>query len=178
MQVCQVIEKLIPQANSTNYEVIVFPDGHWEITKWNLTVPQPTLQEITAQWNLMSLDDAKQKKMKELNDACSQAILSRFSSTVNGITYYFSNDYVAQSNFKDAKDAWTHGYIPSTQTIRWTAYDSNGNVMRLDLSQTQFDTINIARMTWQQSNVARLRDTLQPQVNTASTQSDLDKIKW
>jgi hypothetical protein len=127
---------------------------------------------------VITLDQLKQNKLNELINLCNSSILGKFTAQVNGITYSFSNDFAAQSNFKDAKDAWNYGYIPNTQTIKWTAYDVNGNLVRLDLTQEQFDPINIARMQWQQTNVSMLRDTLEPSVNAAQNQSDLDNIKW
>ena len=126
----------------------------------------------------VTLDELRQIKLNELKNSCDITIMGKFTATVNGVTYSFSNDFAAQSNFKDAKDAWSNGYIPNTQTIKWTAYDSNGNVVRLDLTEEQFDPINIARMTWQLTNVSKLRDTLEPLVNVAQSQLDLDKIKW
>jgi hypothetical protein len=33
-------------------------------------------------------------------------------------------------------------------------------------------------MTWQQTNVAKLRDILEPQVNAAQNIDDLNKIIW
>lgn len=178
MQVCLVIEKMFPEANSSNYGVTVFGDGHWEITKWELNVPQPTLDELQAQWDVMNLADLKQNKLNELNDSCNNAILNKFTSQVDGVTYSFSNDDAAQSNFKDAKLAWMDGDLQPTDTLKWTAYDQTGAVVRIPLTKAQFDPINLARIMWQQSNVSKLRDTLEPLVVSATNPDDIAKIVW
>jgi membrane peptidoglycan carboxypeptidase len=183
MEPIKAIQYLFPNASLSDFEVIRYPDNTWEITKWNVGTAQPTEEELQKAWNdylsnVDPSDDLKKAKMIELEQACGQAIVGTFTAQVNGVTYSFSNSTSAQSNFKDAKDAWTYGYIPNTQTIKWTAYDSNGNVVRLDLTEEQFDPVNIARMTWQQTNVSKLRDILEPQVNAATSQTDLDKIVW
>lgn len=125
-----------------------------------------------------SLDELKQEKMIELEHACSQSIVGTFTAQVNGVTYSFSNSTSAQSNFKDAKDAWTYGYMPNTQTVKWTVYDSDGSIVRLDLTESQFDPVNIARMTWQQTNVSKLRDDLELKVNEATTEDEINQIVW
>src|SRR5205085_12534478 len=86
-----------------------------------------------------SLDDVKILKKAELNKACSQAIIGRFSAKVDDVTYYFSNDTEAQSNFKDAKMSFEDGTVDTYMggTVPWTAYDENGNVVRLRLSKDQ-----------------------------------------
>lgn len=125
-----------------------------------------------------TLDNLKQNKLNELDETCNHVILGKFTAQVDGVTYSFSNNLNAQSNFKDAKLSWMDGDLQPTDTIKWTAYDSNGNVVRLQLTKAKFDPVNIARLIWQQSNVSKLRDTLQPQVESAQSQSDIDAIKW
>jgi membrane peptidoglycan carboxypeptidase len=183
MEPIKAILYMYPDASLSDFEVIRYPNNTWEITKWNVNANKPTDAELEKAWEeyysgINPSDNLKKAKIEELKKACSNAILGYFTAQVNGITYSFSNDTEAQSNFKDAKDAWSYGYIPNTQTIKWTAYDKDGNVVRLDLTEEQFDPINIARMAWQQMNVSKLRDTLEPLVNAATSQSDLDKISW
>lgn len=126
------------------------------------------------------LDEVKERKDLELNAACEQAIFGRFSAQVDGITYYFSNDSNAQSNFKDAKSSFDDGTVDvyMNGTVPWTAYDENGDVVRLQLNKAQFTPVNIARMFHQQNNVTKYRDDLMKRVKMATTVQEVEAVKW
>lgn len=51
MQVVWALFHMFPDCNNDNTEVMVFPNGTWEITKWDLPVAKPTIEEIEAYWN-------------------------------------------------------------------------------------------------------------------------------
>lgn len=123
----------------------------------------------------INLDEAKTMKMQELNYRCERTILGRFKATVDAIEYSFSNDTEAQSNFKDGMWALENN---KATTVKWTAYDIDGNVVRLDLDLTKLNDVNVARLTHQQTQVAKYRDTLQPQVEAATTIEDVEAITW
>lgn len=122
-----------------------------------------------------SLDQVKQAKIAELNQSCNQAIVGRFTSTVNGVSYQFSYDQEAQSNFNGTAAAFSRSYITS---VVWTAYDVSGNAVRLTLSATDFDTVAKDALNHVNSNISRFRDTLVPQVNSATTVSAVNAIVW
>jgi YHS domain-containing protein len=126
------------------------------------------------------LDNRKKTKIEELDKACSETILGRFAADINGVTYYFSNDAEAQSNFKDTKILFSDGTIDAILggLVTWTCYDVNGNVMRVQLNKTQFDNVFIARVKHQNDNVSKFRDTLQPQVENATTVEQIELITW
>jgi hypothetical protein len=44
------IEKMFPNANASNFLVTIDGDENWEITKWELTDPQPTKEEVETYW--------------------------------------------------------------------------------------------------------------------------------
>jgi hypothetical protein len=117
----------------------------------------------------------KTKKINELDSACSTAILGEFTAVVNGTTYSFAHDVNAQTNFTSAKLAFIDG---STTTITWTAYDSNGNVVRLQLTADLFNTVFTAKLEHTTNNISRFRDTLAPQVNAATTVDAVNAITW
>lgn len=108
---------------------------------------------------------AREMKMSELDKACQQSILGYFKATVDGVEYSFSCDFEAQTNFEKVDRAFEKGRM--TQ-INWTAYDANGNVVRVTLDPTSFEPVYLAHLYHIQSNISRLRDVLQPQVEIAS----------
>lgn len=121
------------------------------------------------------IEEVKQKKISELNIACEQAILGYFKATVDGLEYSFSNDVEAQSNFKDALWAFEKGKLT---TIKWTAYDAEDNIVRLDIDIEKLSDVNIARLTHQQTQVAKFRDILEPKVKAATTVGEVESIVW
>jgi hypothetical protein len=125
-----------------------------------------------------ALDTEKQRKGAELDSACNKAILGRFTAEVDGVTYSFSNDTEAQANFADVKASWMDGDILPEDTMPWTAYDADGNVVRLQLNKAQFDPVNKARMQWKLTCISRYRDILMPMVDAAIAPGDLDNIVW
>lgn len=148
---------------------IEVPEGFYH-PKWDST------NKIWVEGQTPNLPDVQTAKMSELNQACGQAILGRFTSTVNGVAYQFSNDAEAQSNFKDA--LWALENNKAT-TLKWTAYDANGNIVRIDLDLAMLGNINADRLTHQQANVSKLRDTLQPKVYaTDATINSIRGITW
>lgn len=130
--------------------------------------------------NDMILQKARESKKAELNMACNRAITGRFSADVNGVTYLFSNDTEAQSNFKDARASFEDGTVDMYMNgeIPWTAYDMDGNVVRLQLTKELFTPVNIARMFHQQNNVSKFRDDLEKKVDLATSVPEVNAITW
>lgn len=125
--------------------------------------------------NSLILNNVKEKKMDELNGACSESIVGNFSYDYNGVTYYFSNDVSAQANFDKVGRAFDKGMIT---TISWTASDSSGNISRLSFDSTTFESLYSAHLQHIQTNISRFRDTLQPQVESATTVDEVNAITW
>ncbi|MDF2792064.1 MAG: XkdW protein [Neobacillus sp.] len=78
MQICWTIEKMFPDANLSNYEVFIYPDETWEITKWNLPGPQPTKEEIETYWveHEQEIIDAHKSQPSEI-DILGQQIVEK-----------------------------------------------------------------------------------------------------
>jgi hypothetical protein len=121
------------------------------------------------------LSDSKAAKLAELNQICSDTILGRFLSTVDGVDYYFSCDKNAQDNFDKADRAFEKGRITE---IRWTAYDLNDNVVRLLLDQTKFEIVYLAHLYHINDNISRFRDVLMPKVEASTTVDQVNRIQW
>lgn len=179
MNIAQSILYLYPNAvPGVDFVVQDNSDGKGQyIAYWNVkdstgaVVAKPTDTQLTS----AQLPASQKAKMTELNNACNNAILGNFTSTVGGVSYQFSYDTEAQANFSKAGRAFDKGFITSTS---WTAYDANGNVVRVTLNATDFDTVFKDSLTHVNSNVSRFRDTLQPQVTAATTVAAVNAIVW
>lgn len=114
---------------------------------------------------------AKDRKDRELNAACNQAILDKFPSVIDGVTYYFSSDMEAQKNFDKAGRAFDKGWIT---LVPWTAYDGDGSVVRLNLDVVNFDSVYRDQANHVQSKVSHYRDVLMPQVDAVTITTTLE----
>lgn len=129
-------------------------------------------KEITE---LEILEQARDKKMEELNKQCNYTILNkRFSAMVDGVEYFFSCDEDAQKNFDKLDSAFDKG---RTDNSPWTAYDSEGNVVRVILTINNFEPVYMAHLSHIQNNIIKLRDILEPVVRSSSLE-ELDTIEW
>lgn len=156
----------------------IIPPNHF--LGWSGTMFNPVWDFDLQDWREESgydqiLRQEKDKKIQELNHACSQTILGRFFSDVNGITYSFSNDMEAQANFEKADRAFERGLITE---ILWTAHDVNGDVVRLTLDATAFEGVYIDHLSHIQDNISKFRDVLMPQVESCTTVEEVNSIKW
>ncbi|OIS74608.1 hypothetical protein [Bacillus licheniformis] len=121
------------------------------------------------------LNRAKSEKIEELSRECKAAILGRFVATVDGVEYLFSCDIEAQANFEKAEKSFAKGLITE---IPWTAYDSNGKVVRVLLNQEKFEPVYIKHLEHIQNNISKFRDFLQPMVEDAQTPEEVFIIRW
>jgi hypothetical protein len=123
----------------------------------------------------LKLERLKTSKLNELNEACNRAILGRFSYEINGESFLFSNDLEAQSNFDKADRAFDKQMM---STIPWTAYNSLGDVVRLDFTAETFPPLYMAHLNHIQGNISRFRDELMPLVESATTIEEVENINW
>jgi hypothetical protein len=114
-------------------------------------------------------------KMIELSRKCNETILGKFSSQVNGVTYYFSNDMEAQANFEKCDRAFEKGRLTD---IAWTCYNTNDEVVRLVLTPETFEQVYLDHLYHIQNNISKLRDFLMPMVDSSISEEDLKKITW
>lgn len=122
------------------------------------------------------LDAAKSDKKGFLNQQCNETITGKFAYTYDdGVSYYFSCDMEAQSNFEKVDRAFDKGRMTE---ITWTAYDSLGNAVRLSFNQTNFENLYLAHLNHIQENISKFRDDLMPQVMNATTVEELQSIQW
>jgi hypothetical protein len=118
---------------------------------------------------------ARVSKMRKLKVACDEAILGRFTCTVDGVEYQFSCDEKAQSNFEKVDRAFEKGRVT---VYPWTAYDADGNVVRLVLDVNTFEDVYVAHLNHIGNCVSKLRDDLEKKVNAAQGLDELIAVKW
>jgi hypothetical protein len=173
----------LSERNRTTFDVLELPFGAYanEFSTATSYRVNPTTRELEFNYDpLFTLEDYKKFKLEELSKKCTETILGRFNSTITdsagvATVYQFSNDTEAQSNFKDGMWALENNKATS---VTWTAYDVNGTVVRISLDLPKLVNVNVDRLTHQQMNVSKLRDTLQPQVKAATSKSEVESVVW
>jgi hypothetical protein len=127
--------------------------------------------------NSIVLGKEKERKNKELNDACNKAITDGFLHNINGIDYWFSFDAEAQSNFQGTRPILKEGLIPS---INWTVRigGKDGEYTRIPIDATLMDELTIAILQHKDSNISKYRETLLPRVDAAVTVDEINTIVW
>jgi hypothetical protein len=122
------------------------------------------------------LTTLKSAKMSQLEEACSSAITNGFDFTVGGTSYKFSCSLEAQANFQGADTLFKDGSITEAE---WTVVNnSNGKIERVALDMTTFNSIKLQVFSHINSKISRLRNTLQPLVESATTNADVDAVVW
>ncbi|MED1201936.1 hypothetical protein [Heyndrickxia acidicola] len=123
-----------------------------------------------------ALADVRNAKMVQLDEACNNTIVAGFDATVNGTSYKFSCSLAAQANFQGTDTLFKDGAITQAE---WTVINTNtGKTERINIDQTTFNTLKLQVFQHINSNISKLRNTLQPQVEEATTNADVDKINW
>jgi len=123
-----------------------------------------------------TLQQVKDAKMAQLDYLCSQEIMQGFDYTIDSTSYRFSLSIKAQQNFTGTQNRFDKGKI--TQ-IEWTVLNnSNGNIERITLDQATFESITDVVFDTIDTNVQRLRNTLQPQVESATTVEEVESVEW
>jgi hypothetical protein len=122
------------------------------------------------------LSDLKEAKMEQLDELCNLAIVNGFEHTLGTTNYLFSCSLSAQSNFTGTDLLFKDGTITQAE---WTVVDvAKGNVERVTLNQTDFNAVKLKVFQHINSNISKFRNTLQPQVEAATTNNEVDSIVW
>lgn len=123
-----------------------------------------------------TLDEVKDAKMAQLDEACNISIINGFNYTINSVSYHFSCSISAQANFQGTDTLFKDGVITEAE---WTvANNSTGKIERIILDQTTFNTLKFEVFKHIDVNVKRLRNTLEPLVESATTNQEIDSIVW
>lgn len=120
------------------------------------------------------LDYYKTRKDEELNQACQDAILDGFEHTIDGLTYKFSYDMQAQTNFGDSRALLNDGVITE---IPWTV-KHNGEYTRIVVDKPTMDALTLTILQHKSANIGKYRDTLLPRVADATTIEEIQAVDW
>lgn len=120
------------------------------------------------------LDLAKERKNRELNEACNQTILNGFDYTIHESTYHFSFDMEAQLNFQDAESALKNEDLES---VNWTVM-KDGKYERIAITKEIMDELKRMIFQHKNSNISRYRDFFLPKVSSASNIQEVESISW
>jgi hypothetical protein len=120
-----------------------------------------------------SLDDLKQNKIDELDQACKNAILANFTVTLNSVDYEFAYDTESQSRFNGVGVLFLNNLITE---VPWTAYQ-NGERVRITLTKNDFNTISLAALKHQNDNVTKYSN-LYVQVMNATSSDEVNQVLW
>lgn len=140
-------------------------------------------QLLTADEKYKSLDltiadlqTVKDAKMAQLEEACNSAIVSGFDYTINGVSYRFSCSLAAQANFQGADTLFKDNLITACD---WTVENNQTKLTeRITIDQATFNSLKLQVFQHINTNISKLRNTLQPLVDAALTNADVDNIKW
>jgi hypothetical protein len=123
-----------------------------------------------------TLDEVKSAKLAQLDEACSIAIVGGFNYTIGTQNYLFSCSLSAQANFQGTDTLFKDGTITQAE---WTVVNkSTGAIERIILDNATFNAIKLEVFKHINSNVSKLRNTLQPQVEGAISKEEVDVIAW
>lgn len=120
------------------------------------------------------LDDLKESKKSELRDECHNAIIGSFESYLDGKKYEFTYDLEAQTNMQETYNMFQNNVIDE---IKWTT-SIDGKKKRVNFSKRDFEKVYYDGVKHKQTQISKLKDVLEPMVDSAESESELDEITW
>lgn len=179
---------LIEEQNITEGNFLIFSDVPLDPPIIYINVPEVELNDLknkllTANEKYQALDktntalaDLKAAKLAQLEESCDKSIVGGFDFTVNNVSYRFSCSVTAQANFQGTDTLFKDGLITEAE---WTVVNNpTGAIERIILNQATFNQIKLQVFMHINSNVSKLRNTLQPQVDSALTNAEVDAVVW
>lgn len=124
------------------------------------------------------LQTVKDAKMAQLDELCNITIENGFDYNINGVSYHFSASLSAQANFQGADTLFKDGSISEAE---WTVKNNEtGKVERILIDQTNFNSLKLKVFQHINTNISRLRNELQVQVESETTDTNVkvDAIVW
>lgn len=169
---------------SVDAKQIVFgniPQDEYDKQKNDLTLLQDSLKSADDKYkeldlSIADLQTVKATKMSQLEEACNQTIANGFDFTINSISYKFSCSLEAQSNFQGVDTLFRDGLVTEAE---WTVTNNETNkIERIVIDKTTFSQLKLQVFQHINSQISKLRNTLQLQVEVATTNQEVDVIVW
>ena len=120
------------------------------------------------------LQESKVNKKNELSQKCHEEITSLFEVGIKGKTYGFSYDMEAQTNMQETYQMFQNNVI---NEISWSVRSNNEKV-RVALNKSEFEKVYYEGIKHKQSLISKLKDKLEPLVDSAKSEKELDTIHW
>lgn len=120
------------------------------------------------------LQEKKENKKEELSTHCHEDIIDSFESEVKGIMYRFSYDMEAQTNMQETYQMFQNNVIDE---ISWSARRGDEKI-RVLLNKRDFENLYYNGVKHKQSCISKLKDVLEPMVDSASSEEELESIEW
>jgi hypothetical protein len=162
---------MVPNANNDNTEVILYPDGSWEISKWNLQDPKPLNADVEKYWNDHGLDYSREQKIKQLEQQCDAAILGGFDSYALGVKHTYQSMLIDEVWFNSTLHRFN--IDPNFTTVQYKTVDAG----YLPHNKIQFQQVFIDGHTWGDNQIAKLNGKKNDVAN-AQDEPTLDAITW
>src|SRR5699024_2728360 len=120
------------------------------------------------------LKESKVDKKNELSQKCHEEITSLFEAKIGGRTYGFSYDMEAQTNMQETYQMFQNNVI---NEINWSAR-SNKEKVRVTLNKSEFEKVYYEGIKHKQALISKLKDKLEPLVDSTKSEEELDSISW
>lgn len=138
---------------------------------------------LFGQAPLKQLDSLKAEKIREIDDACSRAILAGFWYIYEGEKLHFSYDVFDQQNFADTANNSLALIIEGRVDVevRWNAYTDieHSNLLVLSLNPNQFLEIYQQGASFGHKAVLMEKaGVLKELVKTAQTAEEVEAVGW
>lgn len=117
------------------------------------------------------LTGLKQKRIKELDGICNQAVLAGFKSWCLGTEYTYDFDYEAQINFSGTLNAIAANMV--TGSVIWKTREAGP----LPHTANQFKKLFMDGMIFKQQTIGKYWQ-LKQAVAAAKTQEEINSIQW
>lgn len=120
------------------------------------------------------LDETRKTQFTILSQDCELDILGYFDAEVRGVTYSFSYDREAQSNFTDTMILFSEGLITE---IEWTVH-TESSTERIMLSKDDFMIVASQAFLHKNDKISRLRNVIQKEIDSAQSVEEIESVEW
>lgn len=120
------------------------------------------------------LKESKVDKKNELSRRCHEDIISLFEVEIGGKKYGFSYDMEAQTNMQETYQMFQNNVI---NEINWSARN-NKEKIRVTLNKSEFEKVYYEGIKHKQALISKLKDKLEPLVDSTKSEEELDSIHW
>ena len=120
------------------------------------------------------LKESKINKKNELSQKCHEDIISLFEVEIKGKKYGFSYDMEAQTNMQETYQMFQNNVI---NEINWSARN-NSEKVRVTLNKSEFEKVYYEGIKHKQTLISKLKDKLEPLIDSTESEEELDSINW